>query len=131
METSSSGAACPSASTSTGGSKVTMRETRRAVLGRGVTQVGDLALTQHLHAVRVDVVEVPTRSRPSGAADGHFVKRRSERPSPATLPAQLAAKGLEQDIGADDVGFHSGRSGLMPPGWIASRRSCRAAGPRR
>ena len=59
IATSRSGGACASATISTGGSSVTMREMRRSWSSGGHSaQVRHLAAADDLHPVRVDVVQV-------------------------------------------------------------------------
>jgi hypothetical protein len=113
------------------------RNAPSAVFGRGVGQVGDFALAQDLHAVGVDVVEVTHQVRArAGGADGHFVKpalRGAQARYP--FPAKLRTMVFEQDVGADDGGFHerlraAGRR-LRRAGPDCHWRSCRAARWRR
>ena len=75
-----------------------MREMRRAaVFRRGVGEVGDFALAQDLHAVRVDVVEVADQVG-AGArrADGHLVKAALGSAQPRhPFPFQARRGGLQ------------------------------------
>ena len=87
------------------------RDAARCTSRVGVLEVGDLALAHHLHAVRVDVVQVadqvgapsaPRAPRPrrSGAPDGAWPATHSQRSARLVL--------LEQRLRADDGGFQVG-----------------------
>jgi len=79
-----------------------------AVLRRGVGQIGDLTLAQHLQPVGMDVVqvadEIGARAR---RAHGHLVEAALRGPQARhPLPAQAGAELLEKDVGADGTGSH-------------------------
>ena len=71
-------------------------------------QIGNFAFPQYLHAVRMDIVEIAHQIRTgTGHAHRHLIKPALCRSQPSNpLPVQTGAKGLEQDISADDGGFH-------------------------
>ena len=102
------------------------RDTARAIVCGGVGEVGDLALAQDLHPVGVDVIEVAHQigARARGA-HGHFVETPlGGAQSGQPFPLELCAMVLEQDVGADDGGFHGRGAGrLKPAGRTASPRS--------
>jgi hypothetical protein len=111
-----SGGVCASATISTGGSSVTMREMRRSVTSaRRLAQVGHLAPADDLHAVRVDVVQVADQvGGRLRVAHGGFVEAAlGVGVAGDPLPAQRRAVFLEQRLGADDGRLHAqrGRSG--------------------
>jgi hypothetical protein len=82
-----------------------MREIRRAQSsGVALVMIGDLALTQNLHPVRMDVIEVSHQiSRRAGGPDRNLVKsplKCAQTRDP--LPFQESGKFFEQEIGTDD-----------------------------
>ena len=109
----------------------TTPSTTGMVVGRGVGEVGDLALAQDLHAIRMDVVqvadEVGARAR---GAHGHFVEAAlgsAEAGNP--FPLEVRAMVFEKNVGADDGGLHGLR--ITPAAPTARWRSGGAVPPRR
>jgi hypothetical protein len=98
----------PSATISTGGSSVTMREMRRSwSSGVAALQVGHLAAADDLHPVGVDVVQVADQvgGRARVAHRGVVEAALGVGVAGDPLPAQRLAVGLEQRLGADRGGF--------------------------
>ena len=105
------------------------RDAAAVVVFVGAGEVGHLTLTEHLHAVRVDVVEV---AHQIGAGpcfpDRHLVKAALGGPEPGhPLPLQGIPMVLEEDVGADDRGFHETVCNLACRTTLATSRP--AAGP--
>ena len=79
-----------------------------AIFRSAIGQVGNLADTENLQSIGVDVIEVTDQiGTGAGRTDGDFVKTALGSPEPRhPLPFQCAAKLLKQDIRTDNGGFH-------------------------
>ena len=113
------GAAWPSASTSTGGSSVTMRAMRRSQSSAWRTEVGDLALAQDLRAIGDGCSSGSPPDRRWSALAHHRPRSKAPLRGPRAghpLPAQQDAWSSKSASAPDDVGFHAGgwRAGGAP-----------------
>ena len=87
-----------------------------AVFGRATSEIADFTRTDNLHAIGMDVVEMPHQIGAGvGLAHGLFIKAALRRVAPGNpLPAQDGETVFEQLVGADGSRLHAASALSFP-----------------